>query len=339
MLSWHIFGGLFLGWSLGTNGASNVFGSAVGSRMITYRKATILCAIFVVVGALIQGSGATGTINSLGNIDVPLGSFTTAFSAALSVYLMSSFGLPVSTSQVIVGSIIGWNLFSGQITDINILKKFFLAWAYSPILGALFSVLFYLIIKSFLNVFNFHLLRRDAFLRYALIFAGILGSYSLGANNIANVMGVFVSSINLPPIIIGNLTIDSMHQLFLLGGLAISLGVLTYSHKTMTTLGKGLFKLSTEASLAVVLSYSAVLYVFSSTSLKLFLESYGLPSFPLVPVSSSQTVVGAIIGIGLLKNAYNIKYSLLGKIVLAWLSSPIIAGMISFLMLFLISIL
>lgn len=339
MLSWHIFGGLFLGWSLGTNGASNVFGNAVGSRMITYRKATILCAIFVVVGALIQGAGATGTINSLGNIDIPLGSFTTAFSAAISVYLMSSFGLPVSTSQVIVGSIIGWNLFSGQITDINILKKFFLAWAYSPILGAFFSVLLYLIIKSFLNVFNFHLLRRDAFLRYALLFAGILGSYSLGANNIANVMGVFVSSINLPPIIIGSLTIDSMHQLFLLGGIAISIGVLTYSHKTMTTLGKGLFKLSTEASLAVVLSYSAVLYVFSSTSLKLLLELYGLPSFPLVPVSSSQTVVGAIIGIGLLKNAYNIKYSLLGKIIIAWISSPIIAGMISFLLLFLISIL
>lgn len=337
MLSWHIFGGLFLGWSLGANDASNVFGNAVGARMISFRKAAILCSIFVVLGAVIQGSGTTGTINSLGNIDLLLGSFATAFSAAFSVYLMSYFGMPVSTSQVVVGAIIGWNLFSGQSTDFNVLRKIFLAWAYSPILGGIFSVLLYLLIKNILDFAKIHMFRRDVILRYALIIAGIIGSYSLGANNIANVMGVFVGSVNLPSIIIGKLQIDAMEQLFFIGGLAISLGVLTFSHKTMKTLGKGIFKLSTEAALAVVLSHSVVLFLFSSTSLKLFLESMGLPSFPLVPVSSSQTVVGAIIGIGLLKNAYNIKYSLLGKIVLAWISSPIIAGMISFLTLFMLS--
>lgn len=337
MLYLYITGGLFLGWSLGANDAANVFGNAVGSRMISFKKAAILCSIFVIIGAVVQGAGASETITKLGNIDLLYGSFAVTLSAAISVYAMSYFGLPVSTSQVVVGGIIGWNLFVGQSTDSNSLTEIIYAWLYSPLLGGIFSVLLYMLIRYILNVGKFHLLKRDAFLRYALIIAGIIGSYSLGANNIANVMGVFIKSIPLKSITIFNsFVISGPQQLFFIGGLAIALGVLTYSKKTMKTIGNGVFKLNTEASLAVVLSHSIVLFLFSSLSLKMFLINHGMPSFPLVPVSSSQTIVGAIIGIGLFKNAYNIKYSLLGWIGLGWIISPIIAAMLSFILLFLL---
>jgi PiT family inorganic phosphate transporter len=45
-----LFGGLFLGWSLGANDAANVFGTAVGTRMINFRTAAIVCSIFVILG-------------------------------------------------------------------------------------------------------------------------------------------------------------------------------------------------------------------------------------------------------------------------------------------------
>ena len=43
--------GLFLGWSLGANDAANVFGTAVGSRMIRFTTAAIICSAFVILGA------------------------------------------------------------------------------------------------------------------------------------------------------------------------------------------------------------------------------------------------------------------------------------------------
>ena len=45
-----LFGGLFLGWSLGANDAANVFGTAVGTRMISFKTAALVCSIFVVLG-------------------------------------------------------------------------------------------------------------------------------------------------------------------------------------------------------------------------------------------------------------------------------------------------
>ena len=50
-----LLGGIFLGWSLGANDASNVFGSAVAAKMIRFWTAAILASVFVLLGALLQG--------------------------------------------------------------------------------------------------------------------------------------------------------------------------------------------------------------------------------------------------------------------------------------------
>ncbi|MBW8035750.1 MAG: inorganic phosphate transporter [Planctomycetes bacterium] len=68
--------------------------------------------------------------------------------------------------------------------------------------------------------------------------------------------------------------------------------------------------------------------------LKIYLESNGLPSLPLVPVSSSQSIVGGVIGIGLAKRGRNVNYGILGKIALGWLATPLISAIVSFISLF-----
>ena len=110
--------GLFLGWSLGANDAANVFGTAVGSRMVRFTTAALICGIFVILGATISGTGAALTLGKLGAVSAIGGSFMAALSAGLTVYWMTRLGLPVSTSQAIIGSIVGWNLFSDSYTDL-----------------------------------------------------------------------------------------------------------------------------------------------------------------------------------------------------------------------------
>ncbi len=58
--------GLFLGWSLGANDASNVFGSAVGSRMVRFSTAAFICSLFVIIGAVTAGAGASHGLGELG---------------------------------------------------------------------------------------------------------------------------------------------------------------------------------------------------------------------------------------------------------------------------------
>jgi len=330
-------GGMFLGWSLGANDAANVFGTAVGSRMISFRRAALVCSLFVIVGAVVQGSGGAETLNALGAVSSLNHAFFVAISAAITVFAMSAFGLPVSTSQAVVGAIIGWNLFVGLPTDVTVLRKILLTWLVCPFLAALFVVPLYGLMRLFARKSGIHLLKQDAILRWGLVTIGAFGSYSLGANNIANVMGVFMQGANLSDITLAGIHFSGAQQLFFLGALAIALGVFTFSARTMKTVGGKLFKLTPESALIVVFAHSLVLFVFSSSSLSNFVAGFGLPPIPLVPVSSSQAIVGAIIGLGLLRGGRGINYKVLGEIGIGWIATPIAAGVVSFALLFVFS--
>ncbi len=327
--------GLFLGWSLGTNDAANIFGTAVGTKMIRFKLAAIICSIFVIIGAVVSGAGASQTLGKLGAIDELGGAFIVALAAAVTVLWMTKSGLPVSTSQAIVGAIIGWNFFSHNSTSVSSLSKIVGAWVFSPILSAVFSFIIFFIVKGLVEKSKIHLIRLDSYTRIGLIIVGAFGAYSLGANNIANVMGVFTSSSPFQDIAVGKLFhLSSTQQLFLLGGIAIAVGVFTYSQKVMMTVGSNIFKLSPISAFVAVASSSIVLFIFASQGLKHFLVSHGLPSFPLVPVSSSQSIVGAVLGISIAKGGRNIHWRILGKISIGWVLTPVAAAILSYFSLF-----
>jgi PiT family inorganic phosphate transporter len=336
MILFFLTSGLFLGWSLGANDASNIFGSAVGSKMVTFRKAAIIASVAVILGAVVQGAGASHTLGKLGAVNAIGGSFTLALAAAVTVYVMTKFSLPVSTTQAIVGAIIGWNFFTGNSTDSGTLSKIIATWISGPILGAIFSILLYLSITRIKKVTKIHLIRFESFIRTGLIVVGAFGAYSLGANNIANVMGVFVPAFHLNELDLGLFSLSSSQQLFLLGGLAIAVGIMTYSRRVMETVGENLLELSSEAAMVVVLAQSMVLFIFSSTALSNFFVKMGLPPIPMVPVSSSQVIVGCVIGIGLYKGARNINFRLLGEIAIGWIATPVMSGILAFFSLFFI---
>jgi PiT family inorganic phosphate transporter len=221
-----------------------------------------------------------------------------------------------------------------------VVLKIVSTWVACPVLSGLFSAVLYKSITWGLQRQKLHLLRLDSYTRWGLIVVGALASYALGANNIANVMGVFVPSDPFRAIAVGHLgEISAAQQLFLLGAIAIAVGVYTDSQKVMMTVGNNLMPLNPIGAFVVVLAEFIVLFIFSSSSLQHLFIQWGLPPIPLIPVSSAQAAVGAVIGVGLLKGAKGarqINWRVLQDIVSSWISTPIMAAVISFILLFVV---
>lgn len=337
MLLFFLSSGLFLGWSLGANDTANIFGAAVGSRMVKFGTAAIVASIFVILGATFQGEGGAETLSRLGTIDEIAGAFTVALASALAVFTMIRIKLIVSTSQAIVGAIIGWNIYAGRHTDVGQFARIASSWVAGMILGALFAILLYYLVRWIFDKLKLHLIWKHTVLKIMLIVIGAFGAYSLGANNIVNVMGVFVNSVDIQPMSIGFLTLSGAQQLFFIGAIAVSAGIFTYSRNTMQTVGCDLMPLSAETAMVVVLAHSIVLFIFSSKIISDAIALTGLGHIPQVPISSTQVVIGAIVGIGLLKGGRSIKYKVLINILLGWIVTPIMAGIISYILLFFVS--
>lgn len=331
----YISSGLFLGWSLGASDASNIFGTAVATKMIRFKTAAIIGSVFIIIGAVYAGAGGAATLGKLGAINTLPGSFMAALASAIAISWSVKISMPVSTSQAIVGAIIGWNFYSGYPTDINTLTQIVGTWVICPILAGIISIILYSLIQLYCRKSCMHLIRRDQYTRIGLILAGAFGAYALGANNIANVMGVFVSSSPLSQLELPfGLILNKAQILFLLGAIAISVGIFTYSHKVIHTIGNGIMKMSPLMAFVVVIAQALVLFLFSSQDLYNFLENHNLPTIPLVPVSSTQAVVGAVIGIGIAKGGRSLNWSILGKIAISWVLAPVISALICYVSLF-----
>ncbi len=292
---WPISSGIFLGWSLGSNDAANIFGTGVATNMIKFRTAVTLISIFVIAGALLEGSKVMSTVGELSHL-TPKTAFFCALSAGLLVAVMSKFGIPVSASQAIIGSILGAGLLSHS-TDFSILKKIILCWLLTPIAAIIFSMFFYKIFGSIFNLKLRSIHLRTGFLKAGIVIAGCYGAYALGSNNVANVTGVYVGAGIMDPV-----------WAAVVGSISISAGAITYSKNVMYTVGKQIFPLEDFSAFIVVISQAATVHVFTQFA---------------VPVSASQAVVGAVVGIGLLNNMRSISLNRLLTILGGWIITPL----------------
>jgi PiT family inorganic phosphate transporter len=293
-----IFGGLYLGWGIGANDASNVFGTAVEARIIRYRDAAILCASAAILGAVLQGAGGIHTLSGLtrqNNATLMIASFA----AAITVTIMTFMRLPISTSQAIVGSIAGIGLASGNMYWGGLLKVV-ICWLATPIGALLCSIVIYHVLKLVFLKIPMSMLTRDKILWTGLVLVGTYGSYALGANNVANATGIFSGQI--PGL--------NDQRLALLGGIMIALGVLTFSRRVMTTVGKGVMSLDAFTAFVAVSSMSVSVHVFAMIG---------------VPVSTSQAIVGAIVGIGFVRGVHTIYLREIRHISIGWLLTPFIS--------------
>lgn len=296
-----LLGGIFLGWSLGANDASNAFGSAVSSRMVKFWTAAILASIFVILGALLEGRAGIETLQGLTEMTLKM-AVVSSVAAAVTVTIMTVLGLPVSTSQAVVGAIFGIGVVNKQL-NIAGLGKVVACWFGTPVGGLLIAIVLYRLLAVFYNRSKIDLFDSDILLRLSLIVAGSYAAYALGANNVANVTAVFVAA--------GQLTIFTAA---LLGGLSIALGILTFSRRVMETVGTKLVRLDPFSALVVVLAEGLTVHFYTLVG---------------VPVSTSQAVVGAILGVGIVKGVNTVSRRTLTNILIGWFLTPAIACIIA----------
>jgi len=295
-----ILGGVFLGWSLGANDASNVIGPAVTSRMLRFTTAAILASLFVLLGAVLQGRSGIHTLSGLTQMTLHQ-AVLASIAAAITVTLMTIVRLPVSTSQAVVGAILGIG-FVNRYVDMTGLGKVVACWVGTPVGGAIMAIVVYRALATVNNRLGPNLLESDALLRIGLVAAGSYGAYALGANNVANVTAVFVGAGHL-----------SMTEATLVGGLSIGLGILTFSKRVMVTVGSRLVRLDPFSALVVLLAEAITVHFYT---------------FVGVPVSTSQAVIGAVLGIGLLKGIRTVSRRTLFTIMSGWFLTPLIAAVL-----------
>lgn len=293
-----LFAGAFLGWSLGANDAANCFGTAVSSRLVAWRQAVLLAAAFVIVGAVLQGQAGLATLQILTE-QTPASASLAAFAAAVTVTAMTWLRLPVSASQAVVGALVGTSLVGGQVHT-GPLGKIAVCWVGTPLGAMLMAALLYHILRWPLARYRPSLFTLDPLLRLGLILCGCYGALALGANNVANVASFLVAGGRLSPALAVTI-----------GGLAMALGILTFSRGVMLRVGRGITPLDAFAALVVVLAQAITVHLYALLG---------------VPVSTSQAMVGAVLGIGLAKGVHILNLRSLTQVFAGWLMTPVAAA-------------
>jgi len=296
-----LLGGIFLGWSLGANDVANVFGSAVASRMVKFWTAAILASIFVLLGALLEGQAGIETLKGLTHLSLTKATVASV-AAAITVTIMTILSLPVSTSQAVVGAIVGVGLLSKQI-NFSGLGKVVVCWLGTPVGGFVAAIVIYKLLAAIYNRLPIDLFQGDILIRSGLIIAGSYAAYALGANNVANVTAVFVGA-----------DVLNVFWATLVGGLSIGMGILTFSRGVMETVGKKLVRLDPFSALIVVLAEAVTVHFYTLVG---------------VPVSTSQAVVGAVLGVGIVKGIKTVSRRTLLNILIGWFITPVLACLIS----------
>jgi phosphate/sulfate permease len=294
---------ILIAFGIGSNDTSNALGICIGCGVIKLRRALIVFGCFVLLGILIQGQKVMDTVGKdLVEVTLPIISISLSV-AALLIILSNWKKLPLSTHQVIIGSLAGSGIASGAEVNLTALLEIIISWIISPLV-AFFSALFlYKAMEK--TISKLSLFRIERILRALLLFSGILIAYNTGANELATILG---------PVIHSGL-IEQLRA-SLIGSLFVFLGAVILSHRVIETIGKGITTLD---------PYSGFAAQFGAGMCVLFFTFLGMP------ISTTYCIIGAISGVGITKGMKTVKLDLIKKILANLVIAPSLAFLISFL--------
>jgi PiT family inorganic phosphate transporter len=303
VFDFRLLAGALMGWTLGANDTASVFGLAITTQVIRARNALLLTALFVIIGAVLQGQEGIATYGSLSAQTLHT-AFIIALIPSLAIAVTATIGLPASTTQAVVGAMVGISLMRGDV-QWPVFAKLGIAWALAPIGTMLFALILYFVVSRTMERWLKQLSMYEAMLRIGFVIVGAYGAYSLGANNVANVVGVWVEA--------GALSLD---QAVWFGAIAIAVGSLTFSRRVIAGVGHRIVELDPFSGFIATLSGALMLHAYAI---------FG------VPVSASQAIVGAIVGIGLVKGVQTVQTKSIVQIVIAWFVVPVLTMLLAML--------
>lgn len=311
--------GGYIGWTIGANDAANCVGADIGSGKMTVRQGIIITCIFSFLGAILLGSRVIKTVGKgivpLDKLDPQLAilvALAACFGAGTWVLIATLRGLPVSTSHSIVGAVAGAGLAIGAPVIWKKLLDIFICWVLTPVGSAIIS---YLLYRPFRRIFYIIIPRRfnDGVILFFIFATSIYLAFTWGANDVANATGVITGA-----------GLMGSSQAAIFGAIAILIGIVTLGRKVIQTVGFGITRLA--PLMAIVAEMASGLNVHLYTMLG-------------IPVSTSHSIVGAVVGVGLVKGIRMVNKKIIKEIIFAWSLTPFASGIISFLTIKIISFL
>ena len=288
----------------GFHDAANSIATVVSTRVLSPGQAVIWAAFFNFVAAFTFGTAVAKTIGK-GMIDISAVSFAVIFGGLVGAIVWDLitwyYGLPTSSSHALIGGYAGAAVAKAGLGVIILsgwtktLLYIVLAPMMGLVLGFLIEVAIYWIFRSSPPLRVDHIFRRLQLVSAAL--------YSLGhgTNDAQKTMGI-IAGVLFTAGLLKAFTIPVW--VILAAHAAIALGTLTGGWRIIHTMGTRITKLQPVGGFAAETAGAATLFIASH---------FG------VPVSTTHTITGAIVGVGATRRLSAVRWGVAGRIVWAWI--------------------
>jgi PiT family inorganic phosphate transporter len=299
----------------GFHDAANSIATVVSTRVLTPGKAVVWAAFFNFIAAFTFGTAVAKTVGS-GLVDIRIVTFSVIFAALIGAIVWDLitwyYGLPTSSSHALIGGLggaavtkAGW----GAIIASGWTKTLIFI-VLAPLIG---MALGFLLMVAILWIFSGSAPGRvDHWFRRMQLASAAAYSLGHGGNDAQKTMGIIAGAL-LAGGYIAEFRIDLW--VVLSAHAAIALGTLSGGWRIIHTMGSKITKLQPVGGFAA--ETAGAISLFTATNLG-------------VPVSTTHTITGAIIGVGSIKRLSAVRWGIAGRIVWAWIltipASAIIAA-------------
>lgn len=296
---------LFFDFLNGFHDAANSIATVVATRVLSPNLAVIWAASFSFMAFLVFGLHVAGTIGKgiiqPGVMDTHI-IFATLVGACLWNLITWWFGLPTSSSHALMGGLVGSAIVKGGFNAVipSGLIKILAFIVVSPLLGMfLGTTLGVIVYRIFKNSTPRNV---DSFFRKGQLMSAAAYSLGHGGNDAQKTMGI-IAGLLFSQGLIGP-TFHVPFWVIIACQIALSSGTLMGGWRIVKTMGNKITKLRPVDGFCAETGAAISLYV---------------ASFFGIPVSTTHTITGSIVGVGSLKRLSAVKWGVAGKIVWAWI--------------------
>jgi len=289
----------------GFHDSANAIATIVSTRVLTPRRAVCYAAFFEFSAFFFFGLHVANTIGK-GIIDINIVDQTLVFGALTGAcgwnIITWYFGLPTSSSHALIGGMIGAALVKvgpkaliiPGITKVVIF--IFVAPCVGLILGFCFGILVHAICRTFTPRKVDHIFRKGQLFSTALYCMGH------GGNDAQKTMGI-IASLLFSAGLLGEKFYIPFWVVFACYT-TLSLGIISGGWRIVKTMGQKIVKLRPIDGFCAESAAASMLYVASSLG---------------IPISTTHTITGGIMGVGSLKRLSAVRWGVAGRIVWAWI--------------------
>jgi PiT family inorganic phosphate transporter len=298
----------------GFHDAANSIATVVSTRVLSPGQAVIWAAFFNFVAAFGFGTAVAKTIGK-GMIDIHSVTFGVIFGGLMGAIIWDLitwyFGLPTSSSHALIGGYAGAAVarsMSFSVIEPSGWSKTLIFIILAPMIG--------LVLGLVITSITYWLFRRssparvDRVFRKAQLVSAAFYSLGHGTNDAQKTMGIIAGVLFTAGYI---KTFSIPIWVILIAHTAIGLGTLSGGWRIIHTMGSKITKLQPVGGFAAETAGAITLFLASS---------FG------IPVSTTHTITGAIVGVGATRRLSAVRWGVAGRIVWAWiLTIPMAASM------------